>query len=365
MSQDYSMLGILKMLGKWKKHILIATAGTFVLACIITLMMPNYYKANTVFYAANPDLATPTPLGGEERFISLYGNDHDLDRLFTIANSKEIYDFLIDSFNLAQHYDIDTSSSKGKERLYKRLNKLYSTTKTKYDAMSLSIEDVDPVMSKNMVGAARQRISTIAQELIKSSQQSLIESKLGFVDKQQQAVKSISDTLQHLKEEYKIYDSNTQAEILAELITNTSSNLEQKKAQFSSLKSSNAPRDTLRKISAVIAGLESKLSTLDENIEKFNSGLLTVRQMELEQIRMGSELALEKERLSKLLSTYESDFSAIHIVEQESVPIEKSRPRRSIIVLGFTALAFLLSCLAVLFIEGTRNINWKEVYAGE
>ncbi|MDF1698260.1 MAG: hypothetical protein P1U56_20595, partial [Saprospiraceae bacterium] len=89
------------------------------------------------------------------------------------------------------------------------------------------------------------------------------------------------------------------------------------------------------------------------------------RLMEVEQSNGVEEIAYEKERLYKLQTSYNKSFTALHILEKESIPLEKSRPRRSIIVLGLTFLAFVLSCLGVLLIEGTRDIKWREIYASK
>ena len=81
--------------------------------------------------------------------------------------------------------------------------------------------------------------------------------------------------------------------------------------------------------------------------------------------RENKELSIEKERLKKLLATYNQSFSAVHLVEKEQIPDEKSRPKRSLYVIGFSLLGFILSCLAALLLDGTKEIDWRQVYAGK
>jgi len=365
MNNDYSLVHVLKILARWKKHIFIVTSAVALLSVIGSLLKPNYYKSTAVVYAASPTLANPDPIGGGEKLYYIYGTGEDLDRLFSIANSNDVKMYLIRKFNLATHYDIDTTSAKGKAKLLEKFNTLYETTKTKYDGLELSIEDVDPVKARDMVAAAREKIEQIAQKIIKESQYKLIEALKESIENQQQFLESNGDSLTKLKDQYQIYDSYAQAGAFAEMTTYNQTNLVGLQAQVKAMKKFRLDRDTINKVLSKIEGLKSKISKTDSIIKSFNEGVLTVRLMEVEQNKGVDEVALEKERLKKLNASYNKSFAVLHILERESIPNEKSRPKRSLIVLGFTMLAFILSCLGVLLIEGTKDINWREIYAGK
>lgn len=365
MNNDYSLIQVLKILARWKKHILIATGMVALISVIGSLLKPNYYKSTAIVYAASPTLANPDPIGGSEKLYYIYGTGEDLDRLFSIANSNEVKNYVIDKFNLAEHYDIDISSTKGKAKLARKFNKLYETKKTKYDGLELSIEDTEPELARDMVTAAREKIESVAQSIIKESQAMLLESLKGGIKSQEEILNSNGDSLTFLKDKYQIYDSYSQVKAFAEMTTSNEINLSGKEAQLISMKALKMPRDSINKIKSQIEGLKSKISKTDSIIKSFNEGVLTVRLMEVNQNKGVEEVSLEKERLKKLQASYNKSFAAIHIVEKETIPIEKSRPKRSIIVLGLTFLAFVLSCLAVLVIEGTKDINWREIYAGQ
>jgi len=173
------------------------------------------------------------------------------------------------------------------------------------------------------------------------------------------------DSLTKLKDRYQIYDSYAQARAFAEMSTSNETNLAGMEAQVEAMKKFRLDRDTINKVLSKIEGLKSKIVKTDSIIKSFNEGVLSVRLMEVEQNKGVDEVALEKERLKKLKASYNKSFAAVHILEKERVPNEKSRPRRSLIVIGFTMLAFVLSCLGVLLIEGTKDINWREIYAGK
>ena len=80
---------------------------------IIVLLLPVYYQSSTIFLAASPDILTDRGLfGTATRDPQQFGNNNDNDRFLTIAESDELASYLINKFDLYQHYDIDSSGSK-------------------------------------------------------------------------------------------------------------------------------------------------------------------------------------------------------------------------------------------------------------
>ena len=116
-----------------------------------------------------------------------------------------VKNYIIDKFNLAAHYDIDTSSAKGKAKLAAKFSKLYETKKTKYDALQLSIEDVDPVMARDLVKATRERIDEVARNIIRNSQFLTLESYKNGIRSQEKVLSITGDSLTKLKDKYQIY----------------------------------------------------------------------------------------------------------------------------------------------------------------
>ena len=101
------LLDVIKTLFRWKKFILTSCLIAGVGSAIIVLLLPSYYKASTIFLAVSPDQATPELLFTDGGIApELYGNESDIDRMLTIAESNQLADYLIDSFSLYEHYDI-------------------------------------------------------------------------------------------------------------------------------------------------------------------------------------------------------------------------------------------------------------------
>jgi capsule polysaccharide export protein KpsE/RkpR len=362
MNTKDNILDVIGLLFKWKKPVIWTTAAAAILSIIISLTLPTYYKASTIFYSASPDLAKPIPVGPMEKDIDYYGEPEDLDRLFSLANSNEVADFMIEKFDLYGHYDINPESRKGPYKIKQKFFKLYQTQKTKYDAINLEVEDVDPVIAANIANDAREKINRMSQKLIKESQSKLLKTYLDNISNKEKELEFLNDSLVRSRKLYGVYNSESQGESLAELQAKVQGQLNNMRARLETYsKKSGRFRDSINYLTANISGLEHQNDALKIQLNQFNNGLALVMTLEKEQEEFGIQLSLDKERYKQLLSTFNNDFSGLHVVEWADVPIVKSRPKRSIYVIAATMIGFIFSVIGVLLIETYQSINWKKV----
>lgn len=101
---DYSFVSLIRTLHAWRKPILFISAGSALIAIVASLLMPVYYKASTVFYAASQDLFKPQKVFGYlQSDMYYYGGSEDIERLLTAAYSHEVVGHLVDEFDLYAH----------------------------------------------------------------------------------------------------------------------------------------------------------------------------------------------------------------------------------------------------------------------
>jgi LPS O-antigen subunit length determinant protein (WzzB/FepE family) len=357
MNKEYNIIDLLIQLKKWKSELIKATVAIALISVIGSLFLPNYYHAETTFYAASPDLAKPIPIGDDEKDFRIYGDDKDLDRLFTIAISHDVIFFLIDSFDLYEHYDIDKNDKKAKFKVKEELLENYQTIKTKYGALLLIVEDTDPIIAANMANAARERIEQLAQKIVKDSQQKLISTYSENIIIKKVQGDTLGNILINIKEKAGIFDSRSQAGIYTGLLAQSISDLEDAKGKISFYKKYPAYKDSMMKYMAMEVGANYKIAKSTSELEKYAPVITEVRQLEAEQGRLTDQISLDKERLKQLTATFNAPFTALHIVEKADIPVQKSRPSRSILVLITTLVGFMLCCLAVFVIENIKGIN--------
>jgi len=362
MENKDNLIGVIETVFKWKKFILTTCAVTAVGAVIVTLLLPVYYKSTTVFFAASPDLASPEAIFGKgTEAPDYYGTENDRDRILNIAKSGELASFMIDSFKLYERYDIDPNSNLGQFKVQEKFEKYFEVEKNKYDAIELSIEDRDKEMAARMTNAARERINDLAQKLIKDSQFKIIKVYEENISQKEKEMDALNDTLQKKRLAFGVYNTEAQAENLSQLIAEAEANLNNAQAKVQSLQSFNFARDSINLLKANISGYEYQLAKLYERLGTFNKGMAIVDVLTETQKKASEQLAEDKERYKQTKAAYSSEFPATHLLEAAGVPVIKSRPKRALIVVAATALAFIFSVLGAIVFDTYRDVDWDEV----
>ncbi len=342
MENKDNLLTVISTLFKWKKPILYTCLIAGLLS-LFSFLLPNYYESHTIFYAASPDLTKPDPIGSFNPERDYYGENEDVDRLLTIAESSELVNYLIDKFDLYTVYDIDTTKVKAPFKVKEAFLKLYKVVRTKYDAIELSMEDKDPQLAADIVNAAREKINAMALQLIKSSQKQQMDTYDRNIKDKKDHLIVLNDSLSSIRKRYGVYNTETQSEILAELLAKAEANNARNKG----------------------AGYDREIKLLETKIAKFSTGMGIVDQLDALHEEASEQLGIELERLKQVMAIHGAEVTAVHLIETGSVPVVKSRPRRSIILVASVLIAFLFSVFAVLLLENYKDVNWQEITNGQ
>jgi uncharacterized protein involved in exopolysaccharide biosynthesis len=371
MKESYNLLDVLKTLYKWRKPILYVTVGAAVLSLVISLIIPVYYKSTTTFYAASQDLFKPEKVyGNSNSEMYYYGGGEDIERILTFGQSTELADYLIDQFNLYDHYKIDPESFRAEYKVRKKLFGLFTLIRTKYDALELSVEDTSPPMAANIANEAREKINYDLSQIIKNSQKNVIESFSASIADKELQLKQILDSLTYFQQKYGIYNPDAQTEYLSTRVTSIETDLAQMNARLESFKSigGSSVRDSIINLTALISGMESESELLTSpeseskyNLKRFNEAKGKIEILNDMYRKATNYINNDKEKLKVYQSGYDLAVSAIHVVEQAEEPLVKSRPKKSFVVISSTLAALLFSILAVMLIEAYKGLNWASV----
>lgn len=357
MDKKVTLIDIFNTVYKRRKQIIIATLTVSFLTAIIMLLVPNYYKATTVFYSASPDLAKPDP-DNSNMIKRYYGNKEDIDRLLTIANSNNVKDFLISKYHLYKHYGIDSTSEKAKYKIRKKLDKFLNTVKNDRDAIELSMEDKDKVLAATMANDTRDFVERQLRKMVENIQITEINKYKNSIKYKNAELKKLMDSIEFVKNKYSIYDPGTQGESLTEQLTTTKSKLSFLKSKYNIIKKNRyVPRDSIALLQANISGFEAKLKKLDSLIQLYNKGFSILKPLLVQKDQLTYRLTADKNKLEKLEILKNSGFKVIHLVEKAEVPVHKYRPKRSLYVLGAFFLTLFFSILIVLAMEEIKKIK--------
>jgi tyrosine-protein kinase Etk/Wzc len=375
MNKRDNLLSVFQTVYRWRKAVrnicILALAGSIV----FSLLLKNYYQAVTVFYPASPQLANPELMFGYTSQVTDYfGSDRDLDRLAEIANSNELVDHMVRTFNLYDHYGIDSTSEQGPYKVRKMFRALYSAQKNKNDAIELSVEDTDPQMAAILTNGARDKINEIGQRLTKESQAKILAAFEENIAGKRKDLAMLSDSLRQMQSSYGIYDPEAQGEQLAALLAEAEAEVVKGRARLDVLEPNREiPRDTIAYIRANLSAYEKQLNQLNAGkagsgvltVTRYNEGLPLVAILKDLHFQSRKQLSYDLERYNQIKAAYNTNIPSLHIIEMAEVPLIKSRPKRSIIVLASLVGAFLFSVLGALVAETYRDINWKTITENE
>lgn len=361
---DYSLIGVLRTLWQWRKPIVYTTVIAAVGAVIISLLLANYYKAETRFLALSPDQYTPEAIFGLTNSKTyFYGNMNDIDRVMAIAESNELADYLIETHGLYEHYDIDPDHERAVSKIRGHFFDLYEVTKTPRDAVMLEVEDKDPELAAVLANSARDRIDYLSKEIYREYLRKTIEVMQGEVDGKQQYLDGFTDSLRKIRETYEIYDLNTQMELLSTKSNQARQGILGARAKIAAYESGSirGAQDSIAKLNVDLAAMERVKLNLDTQLVQLNTGMEPMLNMLDGRGRMSEAFNEDLKRLKMFESALTSNQSSIAVLEVAQPPVIKSRPKRMFIVIGAAFVAFLLAVLGVLAIDNSRKFDWSKI----
>ncbi len=205
MDKEFNLLTAIRIMLKWKKQILVLTVVSGIVAAVFSVfVMDEWYLSYSTFYPTNQSLSDRSAIFGNETQVEYFGGKSDVNRVLTIANSVPVIDFVIDSFKLAEHYDVSKEKSYWRTIVRKKFEKKYEAIKTEHDAVQVSLYDNDPKVAAAIVNTIVRKVDELNKLHVTESKQKVYESVGEQAAKLQVDVTSFIDTLAALGQQYKI-----------------------------------------------------------------------------------------------------------------------------------------------------------------
>lgn len=365
-----TLLDVIRIIWKWRFRIIIFVGLSTAAASVGSLLMPDYYASAAVFYPANVELASKGGLFSNGGVVPEIGAEDMTERIITYATSRDMADYMIDKFDLFEHYGMDSTKKDAQKKMYKRFWSLYSVDKDEFGAIKLQIEDQVPEMTLPMVEAALEKVNDLYQGAILDNRMRILHAYEQMLKERQAALAAVTDTLRILRGRYGIFNIDQQSQVYSELVLKTQSELAQLRASAEQLRRTpNALPDTLLIWDARAKGLENKLQSLlhagginSYNADKFSDGRGVIVQYENNMFTLMEEVR----KLNVIYNEYKASTtlrpSVFIMAEKAQLPRSKSRPQRSQIVIGSFIISLILAVLASLLLESARMVNWKETF---
>jgi len=369
--QNDSIFQFINTLALYRKLILSVTITGFVVSLVVSILLPNIYRARALILPPQQDQnlmgAMLAQMGGMASIASdfLGGGGSQADMYVSILKTEVIKDAIIDRFDLQKVYKNDYRVT-----TYGEIDKWVTITSGKKDGIiSINVEDKDPKRSADIANAY---ISELQKIMIQMNSSGAGENKkyLGErLTKAQSDLVLAEDAIKRFQSVNKAVDISEQARGTIKGIADLSAQLAVQEVQLETLKSQftdssqevKSAKRTIESIKSQIAKLEGtgKIGAVPSVASIPNLGQQYLRLMREFKIQETLVELLTKQYEMSILTEAKNIFN-IQVVQKARVPDRKINPKRAIIVVASTLTSFLLSVLAIFLLCSYKNIPCEQ-----
>ena len=354
---------------KKKWFIIVNTSVFAILSIIISLMLPNWYSSRASIISSG---------GGTSNFLSMLSGipmgdfglsalSEDISNYIAILESRSVRENIVKEFDLVNRYE-----AKDIEFAMGTLEKYVEIRVSEEGNLLITVLDKDPVVARNIANAFIRELDLVNRRLSREKghfNREFLEERLV---QNKNDLKNAEDNLNKFQNTYGIVDVPSQvtvsietyAQVYAKKIENEI-NLNVAEAMYSS----NDPNVIqYKKIDLELDKLLTNLANKGDD-KNILTAFKDLPDLGLEYARLYREVQLQTKILEIILPQYEQaameetkSIPSLQIVDGPKVALNKAKPKRSLIVIATTFMAFILSVLYVLFEYRTREIRKKLKY---
>ncbi|MEO8150965.1 MAG: hypothetical protein ABI723_25250 [Bacteroidia bacterium] len=173
---------------KARKHwIIIVTLIVAFFSILHFSRVPFVYQSTASFFV-DDDAGQGLQFNESDRYSLVLAKAANGNRLYHLAKSTEMFDYLIKKFNLYNHYNVDTNSPLHYESVSEILRDNINIQATAFNAMSITVKDIDRTMAAGMANEIFKNLDQMNKDFIISN----VEKKIKIYDQLLSGVKKQS-----------------------------------------------------------------------------------------------------------------------------------------------------------------------------
>ncbi|MDZ7741391.1 MAG: hypothetical protein U5Q03_06505 [Bacteroidota bacterium] len=320
MEKYFDNRNLLRLLIKWRYHIATITilAGVFAVIFSSPWFITPLYKSYTVVYPSN---------------ITPYSEESETEQMLQLLQSKEIKDSVIKKFNLAGHYEIDSSYEYFYSTLLYEYSQHISIKKTPYESVEIEVMDKDPVIAMQIVNAimdfynkkVRKVHTEKWMEVVKLYNDQLILKK-DYID-------SLRNIMTELGMDYGLYEYESQSEEIT-------------KGFLGTFEGSGNSRINKKEV-----------ERLNENMKMKSGDLISTVELLRQEARTYADIKLDYEQARRFVT---DKLTYANVITPPFPADKKSYPIRWLILVITMVATFFLTLIVILVIENYHVfMNYK------
>ncbi len=204
----FDLVDVTQTLRNRRRMLTIIMVITAALGAAVFFVRKKKYKAEAEVIISNPLYADRNNIfrTTDMNFVDYFGGEDDVDHVLAIAMSDTVRGIVARRLKLDEAYKIDLTNPEDQEKLKGVFKKRYEIKRTENTTARVSFVDTDPVRTAAVVNESIKATEEVFRRYylkLKQDVAASVERKIADLDS---SIVALTDTLGHLREEYKIYD---------------------------------------------------------------------------------------------------------------------------------------------------------------
>jgi len=355
----WDMAGILYA---WRRFILGMTVLFAVVAIGISLLLPKWYLAQTRLLS--PESSGTNPLSAalssnlSAAASAIFGQQGgDFFRYISILSSRSMFETVVDKFDLVEVYETGESQDPKGSAIRILADNASFPIDNEYEFLSVSVLDTDPQRAAEMANFFVEELNRRNQEL--ASQDAA--NYRNFVENRYEEalieLDSLKDATQKFQEEFGVFDLETQASSFLEQVADIRAEAITFEIEYAALRAQYGAENS--SVKAARDAYEAANQKSEDALQG-REDILPISQKEMPgvfraYVELEQEVLIQKSILEIIAPMDEQarfqderQFQAVQVVDLAVPPTRKAKPKRSLIVIGATLSAFMLTVLFVM-----------------
>ena len=360
-----NLLDLLIWLGEGKRLIAVVAGVAALLAVVYALLKPNVYTARTTLLAPGSQqqsssaaaLAALGSLGGLAGGLGAKTPD---ELYVSLLKSNSVQRALAARFKLMERYELKTL-----DQLPKAMDGYIRVTSDKKSGvLTVEVDDEDPQFSADLANAHASEVTRLLGRLaVSEAQQRRVFFEQQLKDTKENLIQA-EQALRGVQEKSGMVVLDKQAEAIITGVAQLKAQIAEREVRLRVLRTSaTAENPDVLRLNSELAGLRAELARMEaaptDNPSSSGSIDIPVGKLpaaSVDYIRARREVKFQETMLESMLRQYEiakldeaKEGPALQQVDPAIKPERKSKPARSMIVLGTLVVAVLASSLFVIW----------------
>jgi uncharacterized protein involved in exopolysaccharide biosynthesis len=368
---EIGLLDLVRIIVLRRRLIMGMTAGAALLAVVVSLLLPNIYSATAKVLPPQKESGgnLASLLGSMNSMAAFAGASFGLggsaDLYVGILKSRSVADAVIARHDLAA-----VLKTKSIDQTRLALGQMVKVQAGKDGIISVTAESKDPrlaaVLANSMVEELGRR--SVQLNLSKAgTERVFLEKRLDLVKAD---LKRAEEALKGFAEKNRAFKVDAQTAVSIEGIARLKAEIVAREVQLESLRSFQTDENQeVKSLQAGLARLRSQLAQLTGGGRGVDAILPvgSVPNLALEYTRLMRELKTQEAILEQLTKQYEvaklteaKDSSSLQVLDDAVVPLRKSKPKRSLLVVLATMAGCMVGVVAAFVCENLANLPGSE-----